>query len=511
VFALLSVLLGVSCAHNAPAPAPVASGEAGTRLQMPAPPQPLPTWTAGQREQLTRTLDAIFTDDITETVTGIAVVGARGETLFGRHALTPVAPASTIKLLAAACALNRLGPKYRFVTRFVTGAGAQTGHTLRGGLWLVGGGDPSLTSDDLRRGVGELARAGVRQVDGPLQVDDTAFSGPEQNPRWDPDDLDYDYAAGTSAISVDEDTVEFDVTPAAGGGAAHVRVVPDNDSIAFSGAINTAPAGDDSDVSIERASKMPSFGSLANAGSNDTSIVPRNDYVLDGHIAQGETQKFYKPVLGMAGYVGGVVATMLGARNISLAGGYREGPAPLESQPLWVHHSPPLEDLVHEMLVNSNNHTAETLLRILGEGGGHPGTDGAGIALEKKELERLGVRHDRMMLYDGSGLAPSDRIMPLTLAQLVSAMSRKPNGSVYVRSLPLAGIEGTVRHRQLRDALGRTRAKSGHIEDVNALAGTVLTRHHGRVAFAFIVNDPRANADVVYNEEDRALDALSDL
>jgi D-alanyl-D-alanine carboxypeptidase len=71
------------------------------------------------------------------------------------------------------------------------------------------------------------------------------------------------------------------------------------------------------------------------------------------------------------------------------------------------------------------------------------------------------------------------------------------------------GLDGTVKHHDLHDALGRTRAKSGHIENVNGLAGTIATEHHGRVAFAFIVNDPRANADVVTEEEDRALDAIA--
>jgi D-alanyl-D-alanine carboxypeptidase/D-alanyl-D-alanine-endopeptidase (penicillin-binding protein 4) len=161
------------------------------------------------------------------------------------------------------------------------------------------------------------------------------------------------------------------------------------------------------------------------------------------------------------------------------------------------------------MLVESDNHIAETLLRIIGEGGGHPGTDGAGIAVEEHELAKLGVPRDRMTVYDGSGLAPSDRIMPLSLAKLLSAEARGPGGDLFVRSLPLVGVEGTVKHHDLHAALGRARAKSGHIENVNGLAGTIATAHHGRVAFAFVVNDPRANADVVYEEEDRALDALA--
>ncbi|MDQ2859051.1 MAG: D-alanyl-D-alanine carboxypeptidase/D-alanyl-D-alanine-endopeptidase, partial [Candidatus Eremiobacteraeota bacterium] len=436
------------------------------------------------------------------------VLAGDGSTLFARRAEVPVAPASTLKLLVAASALNTLGPAHRFETRFVANEPPQDG-TLGGTLWLVGGGDPSLTSDDVRRGVGALARAGIVRVEGALQVDDSAFSGPEQNPRWDRDDLSYDYAAGTSAMSLDEDTVEFEVTPDPGGGAARVRVVPDNESIAFSGSIAT---GGGTYLTIERKPELPTFssGDRASAAGSDAAAEPHNEYVLAGHIAYGETQKFYKPVLGMPGYVGGAVAAMLAKRNIALVGGYRAGAAPPVATTLWEHRSPTLAAIVHEMLVESNNHTAETLLRVLGERSGHPGTDGAGIAFEKRELARLGVPHAKMTLYDGSGLAPSDRIMPLTLAAVIAAEVRGPYGDVFVRSLPLVGMEGTVKGHHVRSALGRARAKSGHIEGVNGLAGTVVTKHHGRIAFAFIVNDPRANADIVYAEEDRALDALAD-
>ncbi|MBD5657000.1 MAG: D-alanyl-D-alanine carboxypeptidase [Candidatus Eremiobacteraeota bacterium] len=478
---------------------------------MPATPSPAPSWTTSERDAVRRTLAGIFTDDITTNDTGLVVVGADGSTLFSRRGRVPVAPASTLKLVVAATALDALGPKHRFETRFATSAPPESNGTVHGDLWLVGGGDPSLTSDDLRRGVGELVRGGVRQIDGTLQVDDTAFAGPEQNPRWDPDDLGYDYAAGTSAISLDEDTVEFDVTPDPSGGAARVRVVPDNQSIAFDGTI--ASGGYNTYVTIERKPEttLPSFSSeRTQSGVADVPAVQRTEYVVDGRIAEGGMQTYYKPILGVPGYVGGAVAAMLASRRVALDGGYRTGPVPLGAFTLWRHLSAPLGSLVREMLVNSNNHTAETLLRVLGESSGHPGSDASGVAFEKRELARLDVAHERLQVYDGSGLAPSDRIMPETLAQLIARVSRGPYGDVFVRSLPRVGLEGTVRHHELRDALGRARAKSGHIEDVNGLAGTIVTRHHGRIAFAFIVNDPRANADVVYASEDRALDALSD-
>ena len=92
---------------------------------------------------------------------------------------------------------------------------------------------------------------------------------------------------------------------------------------------------------------------------------------------------------------------------------------------------------------------------------------------------------------------------------LVTAPVAEPGGSAFVGTLPRVGIEGTVRWRQVHDALGRARAKSGHISGVNALAGYVQTRRHGRVAFAIIVNDRRADDTAVDAGIDRTLDLLA--
>jgi D-alanyl-D-alanine carboxypeptidase/D-alanyl-D-alanine-endopeptidase (penicillin-binding protein 4) len=114
-----------------------------------------------------------------------------------------------------------------------------------------------------------------------------------------------------------------------------------------------------------------------------------------------------------------------------------------------------------------------------------------------------------LRIVDGSGLAPTDRIAPISIATLLARTAAQPVGTTLVSALPRVGMEGTVRHRQITDALGRARAKSGHIENVNALVGFVQTRSHGRVAFAFMVNDPRADDGPVDAGIDRALDVLA--
>ncbi len=446
-------------------------------------------------------MSSIFSDDILTGSSGIAVVSEDGTTLFARHATKPFVPASTLKLVVGVTALNVLGPAHRFETSFLALAPPDAGGILHGPLWLVGSGDPLFTSDDLRAGVGALHRAGVRKIEGPLYVDAGAFAGPERNPHWDPDDANYDYAPPTSAVSLDQNTVEFDVTPGAPGEAAKIAVEPTNESVAFSGTIATSDAYD-SAVSIDLDTDPPAHA---------RALPARNTYAVSGYIVPGVMQKFWKPIVGVPQYVGGAVASMLAERGIALDAGYRLGPAPLAAEPLWVHHSQPLADIVHEMLVNSNNHTAEQLLHVLGERDGRPGTDAEGLAEELRELGRLGAPRENFHVYDGSGLAPADHVAPLTFAKLIAAEQSGPGGSVFVRMLARVGLEGTAKHHNLTSAAGRVRAKTGHIDGVNGLAGTVQSRHHGRIAFDFVVNDPRADAGVVTEEEDRALDTLSEL
>ncbi|HMD01604.1 MAG TPA: D-alanyl-D-alanine carboxypeptidase/D-alanyl-D-alanine-endopeptidase, partial [Candidatus Baltobacteraceae bacterium] len=360
---------------------------------------------------------------------------------------------------------------------------------------------PLLTSDELRGGVGALARAGVLRVAGPIVVDDSAFAGSELNAHWSTDDLDEGYAARTSALSLDGNTVEFHVAPGAVGEPAQISIEPPNDLVRVSGSILTGGPGSGSNLTINRATSAP-------ASALDDPAP--NDFRVDGRIETGEVQKYWKPVVGLPNYVGGALARMLAQRGIGFDGSAQTGPAPLAAQPLWIHRSQPLAAIVDEMLTNSNNHSAEQLLRILGAHAGRAGTDANGIAVERRELARLGISREGLRIFDGSGLSPDDRVEALTLAKLVAQELQTPASSALLGAMPRVGLDGTVVYHNLTEALGRARAKSGHIDGVNGLVGTVLSRHHGRIAFAFIVNDPRYQADAITAEEDHALDALAD-
>ncbi len=477
--AALALAVLSSCAHRSIAP----------RVRSSTPPTPIaaaphaPQWSADDLRALRAQLGSALGASALAT-SGIAILDAQGRPLFERRERSAMTPASTFKLLVGATSLQTLGPNFRFSTTFETDDDPRDG-AIDGDLYLVGSGDPTLTRDDLRAGAATVARD-IHRIDGALVTDASLFSGPEVNRAWDPDDLQYGYAAGTSALSLDQGTVEIHLVPTSVGAPARVRVVPASTDVRTTGAVTT------------------SYSTLLNI----LRAPDRNDFTLSGRIAAGAEQSFWTPVINQPRYVAGVAREMLRERGVAIDRNDRAGVAPVVPFVLWHHRSVPLQAIVHQMFVESNNHFAEQLLRTVGATRG-AGTEASGAIVERAVLQRAGAPQNGLRIVDGSGLAPSDRVAPLTLATLLARTAVEPIGEVFVNALPRVGIEGTVRYRPLTDGLGRVRAKSGHIENVNALAGYVQTRHHGRVSFAIIVNDRRADDGPVDDGIDKALDILA--
>ena len=444
-----------------------------------------PAWSAASLREMQNRLAAAL-DEPTLRTSGIAIVDANARPLFLRRESRPYTPASTFKVLAAVSALQTFGPKYRFVTEIRSLDNPADG-VVSSDLWLVGSGDPTLTSDDLRAGAGSVYRSGLRRVDGALVADASAFGGPEVNPAWEPDDLQYDYAAGTSALSVDQGTVEFHLVPTSPGAPARIDVHPPGDAV--------HPWG--------RSSRRTRRSCRSNARR-----VKINSRSAAG-CAVGAEQSFFRPVAEMPVYAGRVERAMLAARGVHVRDGVRVGRRPAgRPRALAPSLAAAARRSCRDMLFTSNNHFAEQLLRAVGAESG-VGTERSGGAVERSLFARDGVPQSGLRIVDGSGLAPTDRIAPISIATLLARTAAQPVGTTLVSALPRVGMEGTVRHRQITDALGRARAKSGHIENVNALVGFVQTRSHGRVAFAFMVNDPRADDGPVDAGIDRALDVLA--
>jgi D-alanyl-D-alanine carboxypeptidase/D-alanyl-D-alanine-endopeptidase (penicillin-binding protein 4) len=310
-------------------------------------------------------------------------------------------------------------------------------------------------------------------VNGRLVVDPSAIAGDEINPLWNADDGNEDFMAATSGISIDEDTVEFDVTGTAPGAPARVQIKPRSSDVHYDGSVITG-GGDDV---IVAATQTP------------------NQFRLDGSIPPGIEEKFWVPVHGIGKYAGSVMSTLLAHGGIDIAHEPQTGTVPVDAQILWQHRSKPLPELIKHMLVFSDNHYAEQLMRTVGGANGEVPDDSGGTRAEEHLLAAQAIPTPGLHLVDGSGLAHANRIAAITLARILAHFDADRRGNMMYPLLPRGGKDGTLKMYRFTSAAGRVRAKSGHLDDAASLAGYVETRKHGRVVFAFMINGSPGDPD----------------
>lgn len=445
-------------------------------------------WTAGQIARAGAALRSSFEPAISGIDSySLVVIDATGRVLYDARGSSAVTPASVQKLIVADASLNLLGPKFRFHTIIAAPHAPQSDGSLDGNLWIVGSGDPSLRSTDLAGGVTSLARTGLRRISGGVRVDPSAMRGPEINAHWNAGDANEDFQTATSAVSLDGDTAEFRIYGQSPGEVARAAVVPESNALHTYGSIVTSDGSDDVIIAA-----MPQTNTFRYGGT----IPPHTE------------EKFWLPVHDIPHYVASVAERMLRAHGIAVDSAPAIEPAPLDSIVLWDHASAPLATLEKFMLYVSDNHYAEQLLRAIArDASGENDDSAAGVAEEKRFLRSRNVPTPGLRLVDGSGLAESNRIAAMTLARILSDAELRDGGAELNPLLPQGGKDGTLKHYGFTTALGRIRAKTGHLSDAASLAGYVDTAHHGRLAFAFMINGSPGDPDAAYV---RAVDRLAE-
>jgi D-alanyl-D-alanine carboxypeptidase/D-alanyl-D-alanine-endopeptidase (penicillin-binding protein 4) len=172
--------------------------------------------------------------------------------------------------------------------------------------------------------------------------------------------------------------------------------------------------------------------------------------------------------------------------------------APEGATSLAVVRSQPLERIVEQLLMTSDNDAAEVILRQAAIGAGRRGTTADGIFAVRAALTNLGVWDSGTTMKDGSGLARQSKVPASTLAKLLrlAAGNDHPELRPVITGLPVAGVEGTLRARFFDDqslaGRGIVRAKTGTLREVHTLAGVIRTSDGSLLSFAFLINNPKS-------------------
>lgn len=183
-----------------------------------------------------------------------------------------------------------------------------------------------------------------------------------------------------------------------------------------------------------------------------------------------------------------VLSGLLAGRGVAIAGPGAAGAVPGgrgASVLVAKVESPPMLAVVGEMLAESDNLTAEVLLKALGRSFGAGGTWKAGLSVVHATLVEAGLPADRIVQHDGSGLERGNRA---TCSALLDVLLEERESAALGAGLAIAGTTGTLSQRLTDDQVkGRVRAKTGSIDNVSGLVGFAESGD-GTLAFALVGN-----------------------
>lgn len=404
----------------------------------------------------------------------MAVSLTRGDTLFAHNVGVPLMPASTMKMLTAAVAFDRLGPRYQFSTDVLHDGTLGTDGTLTGNVYLRGDGDPALSGRYLTGGpeapmnflADQLVSRGVRRITGTVIGDATAFDDRKIPEGWLTRYLQAGYAARVSGLSLNENLVW--VTIESGG----VRLEPATSAIRLVNNVRRVPGGGSS-ISVRRQTD----GTIIVSGRMGARAGPR---------------RYLYVVEDPAPFATGALHSALVAKGIAVDGGIRLGKTPSAAVKIASIQSPTLDRIVAAMNRESINHFAELVLRNAARGveRDRQGTAGSSQAV-LRQFFGTKVKADTMSLQvaDGSGLSTLDRITTRAMTQMLGYAHGASWGPWFHASLPVAG-ESKLMRRRMRGgaAQGNLHAKTGTTNDIVSLAGYVTAVNGEVIAFTFIYN-----------------------
>ena len=442
-------------------------------------------------------------------------------------------PASTMKLLTTYAALELLGPAYAWKTEAYVEGKLDNG-VLHGNLVIKGYGNPKMYSEHLWLWLRELRNLGLRDIQGDLILDHTAFAPQETDPAAFDNDPLRAYNAGPDALLLNYNALRLRFIP--GDGKVNVFTEPGLSGITLDNRLTL----------VQR----------RNCGNWDGNI----DVQLDGNAIRlkgtypapcGERDKAISP-LPHSRYFDAVFRSLWQEMGGTLAGNTRDGSTPASAELFATHYSPPLSEIIRDINKFSNNVMARQLFLSLSLSGAQkfsgfftnnepltfrfsaPQPEGeesyesphrfdvdgtpaintppastpiAGLTSRnpparvelseivlRKWVAKKGFDFPELVLENGAGLSRKERISPFNMSQLLQDIQRSPFSAEIEASLPIVGVDGTMRKRHDNCAVtSHGHFKTGSLEGVKSIAGYLQSRSGKQWILVFIINHPNAS------------------
>ena len=432
------------------------------------------------------------------------------EPLFAWHERTRLTPASTLKLLTTAAALETFGPNHRFETRLYATVAPDENGVLSGALYLQGGGDPTLGSarvtgaeswqNVVQKWVTAVQKAGIKRIEGPIYVDVSAFEGPSIAPKVNWENMGNYYAAPLSPLCFNDNSFEIHFQPElrANQQVDVASTTPQIAGLTLQSFVTTDGLSKKDNAYVYAAPKqyeLNIFGTIPTSVTGFTIKAALPDPAL-----------FAGQMLRQALQEAGVEVTAPAQTTA-------DAPDYSQMQLLHTYQSPLLKDIVVIVNKRSFNLYADMLLRQLALHAGKKGSLENGLAELYSFLQKNKIAGPTdAVIYDGSGLARDNLLTPQTLLNTLVFMSKSPYFKEYYNSLATPDDRGDllVLRRFLKPLkrVSQVRVKGGTIDSVKTAAGYVYDSRGQLIAFVLMANNLASKDESLFRFHEDVLKKL---
>jgi len=434
-----------------------------------------------------------------------------GNILYSYEAEKEMTPASVMKTVTTATALEILGEDFRFETSVLYDGEIKDG-VLNGNLYLYGSGDPTLNSSELESEkdsililwTSAIKQAGIQRIAGHVIADESVFDTEGVSMKWMREDMGSSYGQGSYGLNIFDNRYSLYLsTGATGTQPTLLYTEPHLPSLTFYNYLKAAPTPLDSSyiVGVPFSHERYLYGSIRTNQSRAriTGDMPDPPLFLAQYFSDYLTGADIEIDKSPSSY-----------RLLSLTSEW-----PLtERKHLITTFSPPLKEIVRITNFTSHNLFADVMLKTLGLRYQSNRTEVVssfekGVRIVKDYWMGKNINTASLWMFDGSGLAITDKVTVDFLCDLYIYMATKSNVSgAYLESLPQPGIEGTVRNMLRGSALqGRARLKSGSMSRVLCYGG-YITKNGKQYAIALLVNNYSGRQNSLRGEIEELLLAL---
>ncbi len=400
--------------------------------------------------------------------------------------------ASNLKVVTTATALAMLGEDYQFTTELQYDGTLQPDGTLNGNIYIKGGGDPTLGSDEVKGSlpfrelmtlwVSKIKAAGIKKVNGMVVGDSDIFNENVVPGGWTWADLGNYYGSPAFGLNINDNLYRLVFAPSAkvGDPARILRTEPEMHAMEFVNEVITGPAGSGDNAYIYGA---PYTDIRYVQGSVPGGV---KTFTIKGAVT--DPPLLCAELLHDQLMASGVVIDKLPATSRLLR--QRKSWKEAGRMSIYLHQSPPLREIVAHTNLQSVNLYAEAMVKALGIVTYKDGTTFSGTTVVENFWKEKGVDTGGFFMRDGSGLSRTNAITAATLTGVLQYSAKQPYFNALYESFPVAGISGTMKNMGKGTlAEGNFRAKTGTIERVTSYSGYFRTKSGELMAFAIIAND----------------------